>query len=125
MFNINVSGDYGDLSGFEGKIKKAIKQAHISAARRFKPIMRQVLGRGPGRSSPGSPPNMQSGELVDKSRATVKGIDSIEMQENASYAAYLEDGTSRMAARPHMQEIGARMLVQLETYVYSSLGKII
>ena len=62
--------------------------------------------RAPAVSRPGEPPARRNGNLA--TNWTIWETDSqVTVFPNADYAAYLEDGTRKMAARPFMDEIAA------------------
>jgi hypothetical protein len=93
-------------------------------------VGRQVLSRGvralnalrnaeietltnPSPSSPGNPPGVRTGNLRANWSGSVEpggaggGFVSltVQMTSNANYAGYLENGTSKMAARPYKKRI--------------------
>ncbi|MFD0848197.1 HK97-gp10 family putative phage morphogenesis protein [Sphingosinicella xenopeptidilytica] len=61
-----------------------------------------VSGKNHVASSPGQPPNNDTGLLAGNIRTTQKAPLLVEVSSSAPYAAPLEFGTSRMAARPYM-----------------------
>lgn len=65
--------------------------------------LRQELSSTGGPSSPGSPPHSQSGRLANSFRV-VDGGDKASVVSDCDYALALENGTSRMAARPYINE---------------------
>lgn len=62
-----------------------------------------VSGRGHVASSPGEPPNRDTGHLDTNIEAAKTGPLEAETRSTASYAAALEFGTSKMAERPYMR----------------------
>ena len=62
-----------------------------------------VSGAGHVPSRPGEPPNRDTGELQSKLKSVPTGPISAEVRSEAEYAAPLEFGTSRMAARPYIR----------------------
>jgi HK97 gp10 family phage protein len=62
-----------------------------------------VSGAGHVPSRPGEPPNRDTGELQSKIKNVETGPLTAEVRSEAEYAAALEFGTSRMAARPYMR----------------------
>jgi len=62
-----------------------------------------VSGAGHVPSRPGEPPNRDTGNLQSKLKSVPTGPISAEVRSEAPYAAPLEFGTSRMAARPYMR----------------------
>jgi HK97 gp10 family phage protein len=62
-----------------------------------------VSGKGHVASLPGEPPNMDTRHLMNNIEAYRTGETSAEVRSEASYAAALEFGTSKMAPRPYMK----------------------
>ncbi len=60
-------------------------------------------GRDHQASAPGQPPADRSGDLRKTSGYRVYGHSRMEFGDRMSYGKYLEDGTSRMKARPHIK----------------------
>ena len=60
-------------------------------------------GRDHQASAPSEPPANRSGRLARSGKYLVSSWSRMEVGETAPYAGYLEDGTKRMAARPHLQ----------------------
>ena len=67
-----------------------------------------VSGKGHIPSSPGEPPNQDTGHLAQNIEAVRTGELSAEVQSNAEYGLALELGTSKMAERPYMRPATAR-----------------
>lgn len=65
-------------------------------------------------SSPGQPPHVDTGHLKDSIRFAMTGEYEGEVAAGAEYAAYLEFGTSRMAARPFMTPAVDHQVGQIE-----------
>jgi hypothetical protein len=61
-----------------------------------------VSGKGHVASRPGEPPNRDTGVLDNNIEASQVGVLKSISASNAPYAAALELGTSRIAARPYM-----------------------
>ena len=57
------------------------------------------MGAGPGHSSPGAYPNQQTGALAGSVDYQMTGAREGELFSDLNYAAYLTDGTSKMAPR--------------------------
>jgi hypothetical protein len=83
-----------------GLAKKALNYAAKLVPNRFK----EVLGRGPAASSPGDPPNTQTGTLQESVFTEPSGL-SFGIGFGAEYSDFLETGTSRMASRPFMDQL--------------------
>lgn len=54
-------------------------------------------------SAPGEFPANRTGNLAKSSDYVTRGHTELEVGESAEYARYLEDGTSRMDPRPHLE----------------------
>lgn len=61
-----------------------------------------VLGKNHKPSAPGKPPNNDTGVLAGNIETNQIAPLVVEVSSNAPYAAPLEFGTSKMAARPYM-----------------------
>lgn len=61
-----------------------------------------VSGKNHVPSLPGEPPNNDTGRLAGNIETVQKAPLVVEVSSNAPYAAPLEFGTSKMAARPYM-----------------------
>ncbi|MFC3816567.1 hypothetical protein [Lysobacter sp. GCM10012299] len=55
-------------------------------------------------SAPGEPPAKRSGRLARSVEYRTRGA-QMEFGETAEYAGFLEDGTRKMAARPHVSRV--------------------
>lgn len=63
-----------------------------------------VSGKNHVPSKPGEPPNQDTGRLGDNIETVQKGPLLVEVSSNARpYAAYMEFGTSKVAARPYLR----------------------
>lgn len=62
-----------------------------------------VSGKNHVPSAPGQPPNNDTGYLANNIKNRKTGPLTAEVSSEAEYAAALEFGTSKMAARPYMQ----------------------
>ena len=98
------------LSGLTGQkvirnVGKALFAAgDIIAAEASVSITRgSVSGKNHVPSAPGEPPNNDTGVLIRNIEVTQKAPLVVEVSSNAPYAAALEYGTSKMAARPYMR----------------------
>jgi HK97 gp10 family phage protein len=78
--------------------------ADMIRAEAFQSISRgSVSGKGHVPSAPGEPPNRDTGVLQAHIESKLTGPLTAEVSSNAPYAAALELGTSKMAARPYMR----------------------
>lgn len=66
-------------------------------------VKEAVQGKNHVPSSPGDPPNRDTGQLDSSLVTQVSGPLSVTVTANAPYAASLEFGTSKMAERPFMR----------------------
>ncbi len=67
--------------------------------------MKKKIGRTGGPSSPGQPPNKQSGVLQDSIKKDNTGINRkvIKVGSDKDHSVHLEVGTSKMSARPFIR----------------------
>lgn len=87
-----------------------------------------ISGKGHKPSAPGQPPNRDTGGLQSHLKVEKTGSLTAEVRSEASYAAVLERGTSKMAARPYMRpardakkgEIKKRFVEQMNKLVKRS-----
>lgn len=87
-----------------------------------------VSGKNHVTSSPGEPPNRDTGTLQAGFETAQTGPVSAEFRSEAPYARALEFGTSKMAARPHIRpardakekQIRERMVAQMNKLVERS-----
>lgn len=107
-----------DITGIPAKVMAQVEaelpSRAVRAANALMNAKNEVLrGQGGGRwygnhqaSAPGSPPANWSGHLRDSSFTPLTNDAHLPgIMTNALYAGYLEDGTSKMAARPYRQPI--------------------
>jgi hypothetical protein len=67
-----------------------------------------VSGKNHVPSKPGEPPNQDTGVLANNIETVLVEPLRVEVSSNAPYAAALEYGTTKMAARPYMSRAVAR-----------------
>jgi HK97 gp10 family phage protein len=84
-----------------------------------------VSGKGHVPSSPGNPPSADT-HLLDRSieTALVEPLKA-EVSANAPYAAALEFGTSKMAARPYMGPATARKRKEAVGLIRAAVSKVV
>ena len=122
------------LTGFN--VAKAINEGHRKSAVSIKKELFKVLTTGvkTGRvykiggklhtaSAPGEAPAKLSGKLAS-SVGYKLGNKRLTVGEGASYAAFLESGTSKMAARSHFQKTVEAKLPELQKHVNESVLKV-
>lgn len=89
-------------------VRRAVSQVLQNGAERVTVEARRLIvtgsvtGAGHVPSRPGEPPNNNWGTLAGNIEDRLVSWDLAEVSSNAPYAAYLEYGTSKMAARPYM-----------------------
>lgn len=88
-----------DLSKSEAIFKRALEYAGRDMV---KHIQAKIVDGAGIASSPGEYPRSQTGRLRDSIEYQIRG-DSLVIFAGAEYARYLEDGTSKMGARPFMR----------------------
>jgi hypothetical protein len=77
-------------------------------------------------SAPGEPPASRTGRLARSVEYRTRGL-QMQFGETALYAAWLEEGTRRMAARPHVKRVvqtsGADVFRVLATHISQAARK--
>lgn len=84
-----------------------------------------VSGKNHVPSSPGEYPNRDTGVLQAHLKATQPAPLTAEVRSEAPYAAALEFGTSKMAARPHLRTARDAKLREVEQEFAKDFDKII
>lgn len=82
-----------------------------------------VSGRNHVPSSPGEPPNQDSGVLAGNIETTRAGKLRVRVTSKAGYSSALEFGTSKMAARPFMRPARDKMRPQVEKLIADVVQK--
>lgn len=77
----------------------------LSSAEFYKGKVKEELNRSGGISSPGEAPKKQSGDLFDSIQIDKTGLaqKKVKIGSDEDYAAALEAGTLKMAARPYLR----------------------
>ena len=103
---------------YEGADKlKAEAQRSITAG--------SVSGKSHVPSAPGEPPNNDTGTLKNQISAKLTGPFSAEVRSEAPYAAALEFGTSRMAARPYMRVARDKTAPEIQKRLAEQFSKLV
>lgn len=103
-----------------------VEGADTIRAEAFRSISRgSVSGKGHVASSPGEPPNRDTGELQANLEAVQTGPLTAEVRSKAPYAAALERGTSKMAARPYMRPARDKKRDQIEKRFAAQMSKLV
>lgn len=76
-------------------------------------------------SAPGEPPNREWGGLQDHITASQPKPLVAEVRSDADYAAALEYGTSRMAARPYMRPARDKMEPRIQKLFAKEMGDLV
>jgi HK97 gp10 family phage protein len=84
-----------------------------------------VSGKGHVPSRPGEPPNFDTGVLSAHIEARQTGPASAEVASRAPYAAALEFGTSKMAARPYMRPARDKKAPEIQRKFVEKMNKLI
>jgi HK97 gp10 family phage protein len=84
-----------------------------------------VSGKNHVPSRPGEPPNQDTGVLANNIETVQTGPLTVEVSSNAPYAAALEYGTSKMAARPYMARAVARKRGEIPAMIRDAIDIII
>lgn len=84
-----------------------------------------VSGKGHVPSRPGEPPNRDSGVLQAHLKAQRTGPLTAEVRSEAPYAAALEFGTSKMAARPYTRPARDAKKAEIEKRFAEQMNKLV
>ena len=104
----------------------AYEGADIIRSEAFRSISAgSVSGAGHVASAPGEPPNRDTGTLQANLEALSTGALKAEVRSSAPYAAALEFGTSRMAARPYMRPARDKMLPKVRERLVEQIDAIV
>lgn len=82
-----------------------------------------VSGKNHVPSAPGEPPNNDTAHLKNNIETSMPGPLTAEVRSNADYAAALELGTSKMAARPYMRPARDKMEPKIQRLFVQELQK--
>lgn len=82
-----------------------------------------VSGKGHVPSSPGEPPNNNTGVLANNIETTQPAKLRVRVTSNAGYSAALEFGTGKMAARPFMRPARDKMKPEATRLVQEALNR--
>jgi HK97 gp10 family phage protein len=84
-----------------------------------------VSGKNHIPSAPGEPPNRDTGVLQANIETLQPGALVAEVRSSAEYAAALELGTSKMAARPYMRPARDKMAPEIQRLFAQEIGKLV
>lgn len=84
-----------------------------------------VSGAGHVPSKPGEPPKRDTGHLDTNIEAYRTGKLTAEVRSQAEYAAHLEFGTSKMAARPYMRPAVKRAEPKIKKFARATVERIV
>jgi HK97 gp10 family phage protein len=84
-----------------------------------------VSGAGHVASRPGEPPNRDTGTLQAGLKVAQTGPLTAEVRSEAPYAAALEFGTSKMAARPYMRPARDKNLDRAQRRLSEQINRLI
>ena len=93
----------------------------IAVAAQLSITLGAVSGKAHVPSKPGEPPNQDTGVLAGNIEATRAGRLKALVTSSADYAAALEFGTSRMAARPYMRPARDKKKAEVRDLVSKAL----
>lgn len=100
--------------------------ADMIRAEAFQSISRgSVSDKGHVASKPGEPPNRDTGILQAGLRAQLLKPLLAEVSSNAPYAAALERGTFRVAARPYMRPARDKKAPEIQRMFEQEIGKLV
>lgn len=114
----------------DGAVKAAGRVVYVGSdmirAEAFRSISAgSVSGKGHVPSRPGEPPNRDTGVL--QAHLTNKLVSPViaEVRSEAPYAAELEFGTSRVAARPYMRPARDSQAPHIQKLFETEIGKLV
>lgn len=81
-----------------------------------------VSGKNHVPSLPGEPPNNDTGVLANNIETARKAPLVVEVSSNAPYAAALEYGTSKMAARPYMRPARDKKIPEVRALIVKAVN---
>jgi hypothetical protein len=84
-----------------------------------------ISGAGHVASTPGEPPNRDTGELQAGFTTAQTGPSSAEFRSSARHAAPLEFSTSKMAARPHIRPARDKMAPKIRARYVEQMNKLV
>jgi HK97 gp10 family phage protein len=84
-----------------------------------------ISGKGHIPSKPGEPPNADTHGLDRQIETEAVGPLKVRVTSNAPYSAFLEFGTSRMAARPFMMPAAEKERAAVTTLVREAVNRVI
>jgi HK97 gp10 family phage protein len=84
-----------------------------------------VSGKNHVASTPGESPNRDTGNLQARLKTEQPKPLTVEVRSEAEYAAALEFGTSKMAARPYMRPARDKMLTKVRKDFASAFDNIV
>lgn len=105
--------------------KVVVVGADMIRAEAFRSISAgSISGKSHVPSAPGEPPNRDTGVLQAHIETANPEPLTATVTSSAPYAAALEYGTSRMAARPYMRPARDKVLSEINKLFVSELGKL-
>lgn len=100
--------------------------ADMIRAEAFQSISRgSVSGKHHVPSAPGEPPNRDTGTLQSHIESKMTGPLSAQVTSSADYAAHLEFGTSKMAARPYMRPARDKKAPEIQRLFAQEIEKLV
>ena len=124
-----VKARLGRLVGAEGiaEVGKALFVAgnRIQVSAQHSITEGSISGKGHVPSAPGQPPNADTHRLDTQIETEAVGPLRVRVTSNAPYSAFLEFGTSRMAARPFMYPAAERERPFVTTLVRQAVNRVI
>lgn len=99
-FTVSGLAEMGKMLGRLKTLDLPIQRASRRAGHLWVQQIQAGMTAASSPSTPGDYPGVRSGVLRSSIRYQVFGADELRVGTDVSYARYLEDGTSRMEARP-------------------------
>lgn len=115
-----------NLGQFSPDVSRALFAGgeRIAVAAQLSITSGSVSGKGHVPSAPGEPPNQDTGVLAGNIEVTQPSPLVVEVSSNAPYSRALEDGTSKMAARPFMRPARDKERRNVEQLVRRAMDRV-
>lgn len=127
-----LSRIYGHARLFEAGIAAALHEIGADSVREVRRLIKDgqktgrvytFRGRRHQASAPHEAPANRTGRLMESSSYQVHGAFQAEVGEEAEYAQFLENGTKRMAPRPHLLKAANNRALQAMIILEMAVGE--
>jgi hypothetical protein len=120
MISVTVSGMDGLMKSINklNTLKTPLQTAMNEIGTKWVERIHEGMESAGSPSSPGGFPGVASGMLMGSIADHVSGWSSVTITTNVEYAQYLQDGTSKMLARPFLPDAGfSEFITQFENII--------